>query len=292
MMIGRDAGMTQNLTLLIRDDDICHATPVWAMAFLREQVWAARPINFSVIPYTRPDYFLKSASAFCTDEADFVWNNQPLSTYLESVHRDGLLGLAMHGWTHQSQFGRLDTREFSTLNVPLLETVVSGFDWFDSVVGYKMFVPPHNDIHCAAEAYLHARDISVCRSIRDDEVTRLADKRGATVSRSEAKRILGIQPHGWPFTLFQSLIFNKEKLRSDQADPVELSRCVLAASGLHGLGVLTFHWWDFFFADGKPDFEFIQFVQRFFSAIEDSVAVTYAHYGDLIDQLPAHRSTE
>ncbi|MFJ2466760.1 hypothetical protein [Pseudomonas sp. NPDC087615] len=281
-----------SLTLLIRDDDICHATPIWMLELLRDQIWRYRPVNLSVIPYTQPGMFLKAPMAWTDAKPEFAWNNPALTDHLASLRRADLLGLSMHGWTHHSPRLEGEAHEFSGVNEHLLERVVAGFEWFDSTVGYRMFVPPHNEIHAQAEQYFLERQVSVCRSLRDEEVSSLAASQASPVSRTDAKRILSRVPDKWPLTLYQSLIINKEKLRAGTSSACDLCTEVIASSSEHGLAVVTFHWWDFFQQDGKPDLLFIRFIQQFFTILEDSVTIRYLHYGHLADALQAQHQME
>lgn len=280
---GNDA--KRMLSLLIRDDDICHATPTWMLKLIREQVWKDRPVNFSVIPFTHPGEFLKSPGAWATKEPAFAWHNQVLADYLEDLDNAGLLGLAMHGWTHHSPRSANVPHEFSAANAALLERVLSGFDWFESTVGYKVFVPPHNEVHPTTEHQLLAHGVSVCRSLRDDEVAALGETLGMPVTRASAKRMLCRPPRQWPFTLHQTLIINKQRLWANACEPETACAEMVAACAEHGMGVITFHWWDFFLPDARPDRRFIRWVQRFFAILEDSVTVSYLHFGQLAGAL-------
>ncbi len=276
---GTDAKRT--LSLLIRDDDVCYATPTWMLKLIREQVWRHRPINFSVIPFTQPSEFLRSPAPWAGKEPAFAWHNLALTEHLADLRSSGLLGLSMHGWTHHSPRLANATHEFSAMNAQLLERVISGFDWFESTIGYKVFVPPHNDIHPMTEQQLLSSGISVCRSLRDDEVAALAETLDIPITRVDAKRMLCRPPRQWPFTLYQTLIINKQRLWANACSAEAVCAELIAASAEHSIGVITFHWWDFFLPDARPDRRFIHWVQQFFTVLEDSMTVNYLHFGQL-----------
>ena len=273
--------LAECLTVLIRDDDICYATPVWAMEYLRESVWADRAVSLSAVPYGRPSDITSSLSVFAGSEARYVWDNQALENYLSRMYQADAIGLAMHGWTHLSKKGERTVHEFSIADERLLQQVLKGFEWFDWMVGYRVFVPPHNEIHTEAEKYLLAQNINLCRSLRDSEVQALSLQMGENVSRADAKRMLNVMPRRLPFTIFQTLILNKRKLAVAKVKAVDLSATLIAASALHGFCVVTLHWWDFFNADGKADLDFVSFVSEFFRSVEERVTVRYIHFGDL-----------
>jgi hypothetical protein len=200
--------------------------------------------------------------------------------YLLDRRAVGALEVALHGVTHADH--RVGTRMAAELVAPrparvrrLLELLQAWSALFDT----RTLIPPHNYIDPAVLATCLDGHAHVCRAVTDDEVASLGLDPSQPEQRAEAKRRMGYRFEGSHADLCQTTGVTPGRLDLPGKRVAETARAILSVADPVGVGVVTFHWWDFVSAGGTMDREYGAAVRTLLGLLE-SDGVSFSTVSD------------
>jgi hypothetical protein len=137
---------------------------------------------------------------------------------------------------------------------------------FRAQFGGATLIPPHNFVDSVVEEQCLAAGFHVSRAVMNDEVARLGLDPRSAGARAEAKRRRPWYSAGTGLVVYQSAAVWADPVRRRGISPEARAVAVMDVARPAGVGVVTFHWWDFLCPDGRVDEEAIGFAAEFLAA--------------------------
>lgn len=265
------------VSLVLRLDDVHARTPVWLLRGLDSDVWAGRPVVLGVIPYPAPGCLGAVASAREVPGGCDTTAMGGVVSYVDERRGCGLGEVGVHGLTHASQ-GRGSSRvtaELVAASAACEQRLMGTLRRFEKRFGSRTLIPPHNYIASGLRQRVLAAGFHVCRAITDEEVRQLGIDSAGPAARAEAKRRRAFGVVGASVDLYQTAGVSYERLRRDHVGPEQLAESVMGIAAVTGVGVLTFHWWDFLTDGGQVRAEVVEFTRRLLACCERLAPVRY-----------------
>lgn len=276
------------VAVCLRVDDVYGQTPVWLLREVDERVWAGRPVVLGVIPFPARGCLGERAGlreSFGQSRASLA--NSALLDYLDDRRAGGLAEIAVHGLTHanhRSPAGSV-VAELVAPSAARVERLMVTLRRWRERFGSQTLVPPHNFIDSTVAARCLEEGFHVCRAVMDDEVAALGLDPRRMADRAEAKRRRPYRIVGSGVVVYQSAALWADRVGRVSAQV--MAESIMAVVGPAGVGVVTFHWWDFLRPGGGVNEEFVRFARDVLRACEDLVGVEYLTISHLADRVRA-----
>ena len=256
--------------LCLRLDDVHGGTPVELLRLLDEQVWRGRKTVLGVVPFPARGCLGAEASLreLRTESRNSLANDK-MRSYLD--HRSSFgAEIAVHGLTHADHrlTGGSSVAELMYPTSHRLAWVLRTLREFRTEFGAATLVPPHNFVDKASEQQCLAEGFHVCRALVDGEVAELGLDPRWSDARAEAKRRRPWLVSGAGLVLFQSAAVSARTALKRRTPPEALAASVMDIVRPAGVGVVTFHWWDFLRCNGRSDLAFQEYAAEFLAACE------------------------
>jgi hypothetical protein len=250
------------VSVCLRVDDVHGSTPVWLLRLVDERVWAGRPVVLGVIPFPARGCLGERATLREVPGGSRAsLANAALRDYLDGRRFGGLAEIAVHGLTHAdhpSPAGPVVAELVSPSSARVEWLMRALWRWRERCDS-RTVVPPHNFIDSAVEARCLDEGFHVCRAVMDHEVAALGLDPQRMADRAEAKRRRPFRRAGSSVVLYQSTAVWAERVRRDGISPQVMAESIMSIAGPAGVGVVTFHWWDFLRPNGAVNEEFVAF---------------------------------
>jgi hypothetical protein len=275
----------------LRLDDVHGGTPVDLLRTLDERVWAGRPVTLGVIPFPARGCL---GAAGSLREIPGVSRrslaDERLRAYLEARSSSGAAEVAVHGVTHADHrsAGGPAVAELVAPSAARVAWLLRELDGFRARFGGATLIPPHNFIDAGVEERCLAAGFHVSRAVMSDEVARLGLDPRSAGARAEAKRRRPWYAAGAGLVVYQSAAVWADPVRRRGVSPEAQAVAVMDVVRPAGVGVVTFHWWDFLGRDGRVDEESAGFATGFLAACGRLGAEEFSTVPVLARHLAAH----
>ncbi|MGH3825562.1 MAG: hypothetical protein ACRDQX_00075 [Pseudonocardiaceae bacterium] len=275
----------------LRVDDVHGQTPVWLLREVDERVSAGRPVVLGVIPFPARGCLGERAGRAGLRESPSGSRaslaNSELLEYVDNRQAGGLAEIAVHGLTHANHRSPAGpaVAELVAPSAARVEWLMATLRRWRERFGSQTLVPPHNFIDSAVAARCLGEGFHVCRAVMDDEVAALGLDPRRMADRAEAKRRRPYRVVGSSVVVYQTAAVWADRARKVSAR--SMAESIMAVAGPAGVGVVTFHWWDFLRPGGPVNEEFVRFAQDVLRACEDLVGVDYLTISQLADRVRA-----
>ncbi|MFE1930700.1 DUF2334 domain-containing protein [Streptomyces sp. NPDC059474] len=275
------------VSMCLRLDDVHGLTPLKVLRELDAQVWAGRPVVLGTIPFPARGCLGPVAALRETHGHRSTLRNSELVDYLDERRARGAAEVALHGLTHadhRSPAGPaaaelvFPSSERSDRLMTCLKTWRARF-------GTRTLVAPHNYIAPELTDRLLAGGYNVSRAVTRREVTALGLDPAAADARGEAKRRRPFRLVGDAVDLYQTAGIDHGRVQRSGLKAELLAASVMEIAAPAGVGVLTFHWWDFLTPEGAWRRDFATFVADVFRHCESLAPVRYTTVAGLADTL-------
>ncbi|MBP0451130.1 MULTISPECIES: hypothetical protein [unclassified Kitasatospora] len=277
------------VTLCLRLDDVHGRTPLTALRALDDRVWAGRPVVLGTIPFPALGCLGPVASPREVAAARSTATHPGLLDYLDGRRAEGLAEVALHGLTHadhRSPAGPA-VAELVAPSAGRVTRLTDCLHGWRSRFGTRTLIPPHNYIDPGLREQCLAEGFHVSRAVTDAEVSALGLDPDRPDHRAEAKRRRPYRLVGTALDVYQTTGVSYERVRRAGPPAEELAESVMAIAAPTGIGVITFHWWDFVRADASWCEEFAQYTTRLLRRCEALAPVEFSTVADLADDLVA-----
>jgi hypothetical protein len=134
---------------------------------------------------------------------------------------------------------------------------------FREEFGSRALIPPHNFIGEDVAARCLAEGFNISRAISNQEVSVLGFDPSSAAGRAGAKRRKPWKMTGPGAEIYQSAAVWSRQISAHGASPSSLAAEIMSVAGPAGVGVVTFHWWDFLDETGAPNMNFSDFSASF-----------------------------
>jgi hypothetical protein len=276
------------VSVCLRVDDVHGSTPLWLLHLVDERVWADRPVVLGTIPFPARGCLGERATLRETPGGSRTsLANAALLDYLDERRFDGLAEIAVHGLTHADHPSPTGpaVAELVSPSAARVEWLVRAlWRWRERCDSHTL-IPPHNFIDSTVEARCLDKGFHVCRAVMDHEVAALGLDPARMADRAEAKRRRPFRRAGSSVVLYQSAAVWTQRVRQGGISPQVMAESIMSVVGSAGVGVVTFHWWDFLLPSGAVNEEFVVFVTDLLRACERLEAVEYLTISQLAGRL-------
>ncbi|MFI9643949.1 hypothetical protein ACIG87_28535 [Micromonospora sp. NPDC051925] len=137
---------------------------------------------------------------------------------------------------------------------------------FRTEFGTSTLIPPHNFIDEVVVARYTAEGFHLSRALMNHEVAAHGLDPTSPDHRAEAKRRRPRYPAGPAMVLYQTASVAARDM--SRTNPRDLASSVMSVAGPAGMGVITFHWWDFLHDSGEINEAFTTFAAQFLDACQ------------------------
>jgi hypothetical protein len=266
------------VSVCLRVDDVHGLTPVWLLRLVDERVWAGRPLVLGVIPFPARGCLGERATLREVPGGSRAsLANAELLDYLDGRRVGGLAEIAVHGLTHadHSSPGGRAVAELVSPSAARVEWLMRVLRRWRERFESRTVVPPHNFIDSAVEVRCLEEGFHVCRAVMDHEVAGLGLDPARMADRTEAKRRRPFRRVGSRVVFYQSAAVWAERVRRGGISPQMMAESIMSIVVPAGVGVVTFHWWDFLLPSGAVNEEFVVFTTEWLRACERWDTVEY-----------------
>ncbi|CUU60604.1 hypothetical protein Ga0074812_14321 [Parafrankia irregularis] len=270
------------VTLCIRLDDIHSGTPPHLLTLLDRDVWRGRPIVLGVVPFPASGCLGEAATRreACGHPRRSL-ADRGLRTYFDQQLSLGKADIAVHGLTHADHPtahgpGTPELVAPSRRRVDLLLQVLRAFR---DDLGTSTLIPPHNFIDETVAARCTTAGFHLSRALMNHEVQALGLDPDQPEDRAEAKRRRPCYTAGSATVIYQTTSVSPRNMR--QNTPREIAAFVMNIAKPAGMGVITFHWWDFLHDNGTINEAFATFASHFLDACQHLGADSFTSIADL-----------
>ena len=233
---------------------------------LDERVWAGRQVTLGVIPFpARGCLGAEGSLREIGGESRRTLANRALRVYLEERSSSGAAEVAVHGVTHADHRSPA-VAELVAPSERRVAWLLRAPEEFRARFGGATLIPPHNFVDSGVEERCLAAGFHVSRAVMNDEVARLGLDPRSAEARAEAKRRRPWYSAGTGLVVYQSASVWAGPARRRGVSPEARAVAVMGTVRPAGVGVATFHWWDFLCEDGRVDEEAIGFAAEFVAA--------------------------
>ncbi|MGH3806140.1 MAG: hypothetical protein ACRDRU_05800 [Pseudonocardiaceae bacterium] len=278
------------VAVCLRVDDVYGQTPVWLLREVDERVWAGRHVVLGTIPFpARGCLGERAGLRESSGQSRASLANSALLGYLDDRRAGGLAEIAVHGLTHanhRSPAGPV-VAELVAPSVARVEWLMATLRRWRERFGSQTLVPPHNFIDSTVAARCLGEGFHVCRAVMDDEVAALGLDLRRMADRAEAKRRRPYKVVGSGVVVYQSAAVWADRVGKGKVSARSMAESIMAVVGPAGVGVVTFHWWNFLRPGSGVNEEFVRFTQDVLRACEDLVGVEYLTISQLADRVRA-----
>ncbi|WP_035803597.1 polysaccharide deacetylase family protein [Kitasatospora mediocidica] len=275
------------VTLCLRLDDVHGRTPLTVLRALDDRVWAGRPVVLGTIPFPAHGCLGPAASLREITGGRSTAARQALLDYLDDRRAQERAEIALHGLTHADHRSPAGPA-VAELVAPSPTRVARLTDCLHSWrarFGTRTLIPPHNHLDPALREHCLAQGFHVSRAVSDGEVAALGLDPARADHRAEAKRRRPLRVVGGALDVYQTTGVSYQRVRRHGPCAEELADAVMAIAAPAGVGVLTFHWWDFLQADGTWCEDFAHFTTRLLRRCEELGPVEFSTVAGLADRL-------
>jgi hypothetical protein len=255
----------------LRLDDVHGGTPLGLLRVPEQRVWSGRAVTLAVIPF--PARGCLGAQGMGRELPG--WPRRSLvscglADYLEVLSGQGLAEIGVHGLTHADHrlAGGGAGAELVSPSPARVEWLLRVLGDFRDRFGGQTLVPPHNFLDAGVEKRCAAAGFHVSRAVMDDEVARLGLDPGSPAARAEAKRRRPWYHAGEALVVYQTAAVSADTVSRRMISPEDLAAEVMSLVVTAGVGVVTFHWWDFVNGHGRLSALFADFAAEFLAGCE------------------------
>ena len=269
-------------TICLRLDDIHSGTPRHLLTVLDQQVWRDRPVVLGVVPFPAAGCLGDTATRRETQRfARRSLADAELRTYLDHRVNQGMAEVAVHGLTHADHPTPKGpaTAELVAPSRRRVHMLLDVLHAFRNEFGTSTLVPPHNFIDTPSEACFAAEGFHISRALMSHEVRALGLDPDSSQDRAEAKRRRPSYTTNSSLVIYQTAAISTRHL--SQTTPRELATSIMNIAGPAGMGVITFHWWDFLHDSGAINEAFTSFAAQLLDACQQLDADNFTLITDL-----------
>jgi hypothetical protein len=259
-------------TVCLRLDDVHAGTPIHLLRALDERLWTGRPVILGVVPFPAQGC-LGPVATQRESGARYrrTLSDETLRTYLETQCHNGNAEIAVHGLTHADHATNVGpaVAELIAPSGRRADMLIDVLRRFREDFGTTTLIPPHNFIDPVLAERCADDGFSVSRALMDDEVAAFGLDPHSPDDRAEAKRRRPYYITRNGLVAYQSAAVSAESVRQVNTTPQALSSSTMDIVRPAGMGVITFHWWDFLRDGGAINEPFLRFASQFLQECED-----------------------